>query len=207
MYTPTSFKVDDIDTAHAFMREFSFATVCSQTPEGVSATHLPFTIDSTRGLQGTMLCHLARANPLWKSWSGQQEVLVVFTGPHAYISPAWYQKKESVPTWNYSAVHAYGRPRMVESNEALITMVRDLVVLYEGHEGSTWDQRLMEPMLDQLVGAIVGFEIPIERIETKFKFNQNRSLEDQLGVIEALEGSELHSKREAGQFMRKVTGL
>lgn len=189
---------------HSFMEQYSFATVVSVVDGCPSATHLPFLIDSKRGEYGTLRVHMARANPLWKSWASETEVLVIFTGPHAYISPDWYHQKVTVPTWNYSAVHAYGKPHELSSREELRALVTEQVRLYERKEESLWDQTLMEGVLETELRAIVGFEIPIQRLEGKFKYNQNRAALDQQGVASALERSGCPFKRAAGAFMRAI---
>jgi transcriptional regulator len=207
MYTPRSFKVEDLQTAHLFMKQHSFATLVSVTDGTPSATHLPFVLDSALGSNGTLRGHMARANPLWKSWTEQSQVLVIFTGPHAYISPSWYEQQVTVPTWNYSAVHAYGRPKLMDDFETLQSLVVQQVAIYEDAENSSWDRSLMTGVMATELKAIVGFEIEIERLEAKFKFNQNRSLSDQAGVVAALERSACPFKQAAGTFMRKVARI
>jgi transcriptional regulator len=162
-------------------------------------------IEPSMGEMGAIRAHMARANPLWKSWGEGNEVLVIFTGPHAYISPSWYEQQVTVPTWNYSAVHAYGRPRIMTDSGTLQDLVTQQVAVYEDAENSIWDRSLMGGVIDTELKAIVGFEIPIERVEAKFKFNQNRSYADQAGVVSGLERSACPFKRAAGAFMRRLT--
>lgn len=204
VYTPPSFRVDNKSTIHAFIQEHSFATFVSNDGTRLNASHLPCLLDPHRGTLGTLRAHMARANPQWKSWTNERELLIMFTGPHAYISPAWYHNQKTVPTWNYAAVHAYGIPRLISDEATLATLVRDQVKLYESKEGEKWDQSLMEDvMADQLKG-IVGFTIEIDRVETTFKFNQNRPHADQDGVISTLGLSECPFKRAVGRFMRSL---
>lgn len=206
MYTPPSFRVEDLGAIHAFIKANSFAAIVS-AHEGIpSGTHLPFMIDPERGSYGTLRAHLARANQLWRTWTPETNVLVIFTGPHAYISPAWYQHQETVPTWNYAAVHVYGKPQLIKNTEELRALVTHQVALYEDAEHSSWDRTLMEGVMETELKAIVGFEIEIDRIEAKFKFNQNRAPEDQSGVVRALEGSACPFKKAAGTFMRSLKG-
>jgi transcriptional regulator len=204
MYTPRSFKVEDLKTIHPFIKEHSFATIVSVNEGCPSATHLPFLLDTRRGEFGTLRAHMARANPLWKSWTPDTEVLVIFTGAHAYISPGWYETQTTVPTWNYAAIHVYGTPTLLPNTEALQALVTEQVALYEAKEDSSWDQSLMADIMETELQAIVGFEIPISRIEGKFKFNQNRSQADQEGVVAALERSGCPFKRTTGAFMRTL---
>ena len=119
MYIPKAFREDDITTLHKFMREYSFATLITQHKGVPFATHLPFILDAQCGPNGALLAHVARANPQWHDFVDEQEVLVIFQGPHAYISPSWYEVELSVPTWNYAVVHAYGIPRLIEDGEEI----------------------------------------------------------------------------------------
>lgn len=203
MYTPGSFREQELSKLHALMRRYSFAVMFSQH-EGVPvATHVPFLVDETRGENGTLIAHIARANPHWKMFDKDTEVLVVFQGPHAYISPSYYVDQETVPTWNYAAVHVYGTPLLVHDPAALRPMVNALVEVHETAIHSPWDRRLAEPEMDIDLQAIVGIEISIRRIEGKYKFNQNRSLDDQKGVIHALEHSHDPMERDVAAIIRE----
>jgi transcriptional regulator len=104
MYIPRAFREDDSSKLHTFMREYNFATFITLHDGVPFATHLPFLLDAERGPNGTLLAHMARANPQWQVFKSSQEVLVIFQGPHAYISPSWYEVELSVPTWNYAVV-------------------------------------------------------------------------------------------------------
>jgi transcriptional regulator len=136
---------------------------------------------------GTLIGHMARANPQWKSWTEQTELLIVFPGPQAYISPGWYANPKNVPTWNYLSVHAYGTPRLTEDSDRLNEMVEKLTGEYE--KGDRWDTEAGKHNRERMLRAIVGFEIPISRWEAKRKLNQNKTAEDRSGVIQALEDS------------------
>lgn len=201
MYTPGSFRERELPKLHALMRRYNFAVMFSQH-EGVPvATHLPFLVDETRGEHGTLVAHIARANPHWKKFNEQTEVLVVFQGAHAYISPSYYTNQATVPTWNYAAVHVYGMPVLVHDPAALRPIVDTLVEIHETAIHSSWDRGLAEPEMDIDLQAIVGIEIPIRRMEGKYKFNQNRSLADQMGVIRALEHSPDPMERDVAAIM------
>ena len=201
MWTPRSFRVEDKAVLHDLIRQFSFGVLFSQSPDGPVATHLPFMIDGDRGPNGTLIAHMARANPHWKSWTEETELLAVFQGPHAYISPAWYEDQETVPTWNYATLHAYGRPNVIHDPDQLRPMVTRLVDLHEGGLDYPWDSSQMESVMEVELKAIVGFEIPIDRMEGKYKFNQNRSVADQRGVAEVLGGSDEPALRAVGEIM------
>lgn len=203
MYTPRSFKIEDLATLHALISEHSFGIVFSQEGGKSIATHLPWMIDPTRGPNGTLIGHMARANPHWKNWNEKTELLVVFQGPHSYISPAWYTDQVTVPTWNYAAVHAYGVPTLITEPDKLRYMVESLIEFHEAKLGFPWDSSKKESVMLAELQGIVGFEIPIDRIEGKWKFNQNRTREDQAGVIKALRGSENQMYQAVADIMEK----
>jgi transcriptional regulator len=206
MYTPRSYRNDDLDTLFALIRRYNFATLFTHRGGESFATHLPFLVDPQRGAYGTLIAHMARANPHWKAFDGAAPSLIVFMGPHAYISPAWYREQETVPTWNYAVVHATGTPRLVTDDTRLRAMVMRLVDNHEAPLGSPWDVGKANAVIDVELAGIVGFEIPIDRIEGKFKMNQNRSREDQEGVVSALESSSDPGEREIARMMRENLG-
>jgi len=186
VYIPPSNREDRLDILHAVMRQHSFATLVSVSDGELVATHLPMLLRDG-GPNGTLLCHLARANGQWRGFASPAEVLVLFQGPHAYISPSWYETELSVPTWNYVAVHAYGRPRLIEEPAALRRLLGAMVQEYEGSFERPWGiERLPEAYMQKQLGAIVGVEIPISRLEGKRKLSQNRSPADRAGVATAL---------------------
>jgi transcriptional regulator len=203
MYTPRSYRNEKLEELFALIRRYNFAPLFTHRAGESFVTHLPFLVDPARGVNGTLVAHMARANPHWKAFDGAAPSVVVFMGPHAYISPAWYREQKTVPTWNYAVVHVTGTPRIVEDTSQLRAMVLRLVENHEGPLGNPWDVRKAESVMDVELGGIVGFEIPIDRIEGKFKLNQNRSREDQEGVVAALEASVDASEREIARLMRE----
>ena len=189
MYIPKAFREDDISAIHTLIREYSFAALITQR-EGVPfATHLPFMLDAERGPNGTLLAHMARANPQWHDFASAQEVLVIFQGPHAYISPSWYEVELSVPTWNYAVAHAYGLPRLIEDQEKLYDLLKILIQTHEAQFETPWPFQLSDDYLKKMMRGIVGFEIEITRLEGKFKLSQNRSETERENVIAALQES------------------
>jgi transcriptional regulator len=189
MYIPKAFREDDLNTLHKLMREYSFATLITQH-EGVPfATHLPFILDTQRGQNGSLLAHMALANPQWHDFVSEQEVLVIFQGPHAYISPSWYEVELSVPTWNYAVVHAYGIPRLLEDDEELYKLLKILIETHEAQFENPWPFQLPDDYLQKMMRGIVGFEIAITRLEGKFKMSQNRTESERENVIAALQES------------------
>lgn len=183
MYLPNHFRTDEPETLSAFIETFSFATLVCAVGDSSFATHLPLLLDRERNM---LLGHVARANPHWRSFDGETECLAIFTGPHAYISPSWYAAVPAVPTWNYAAVHAYGNPTLTDA-AGTAAIVDALVAKYESPRSEPWPNNLPPDFRERLLAAIVGFEMPIGRIEGKFKLGQNRSEGDRLGVIAALD--------------------
>lgn len=178
MYIPNHFEQPDKGESVAFIRENSFGQLVSLVEGRPFASHLPFMINGDGSI---MLCHLARPNPQWEHTEGQ-EVLVTFQGPHDYISPTWYAAP-GVPTWNYQAAHVYGTCRVIHTADELKAIVERLANSHESGYEKPWTPKYNESMLK----GIVGLEISVREIQCKFKLNQNRSAQDRIGVIEALE--------------------
>lgn len=183
MYIPASFRVEDRAALEDFIDAYGFATLVSIRGGTPFATHVPLLLDRS---SGTLLGHFAKANPHWEAFDSGVESLAIFTGPHAYISPSWYASAPAVPTWNYTAVHVYGVPRLLTA-ERTRDVVDRLVQKYEGSRSSPWPNVMPDDFRDRLLAAIVGFEMPIARIEGKFKLSQNRSSEDRAGTLQALQ--------------------
>src|SRR5690349_16413472 len=188
MYVPSPFQQDDLPTLHRLIRAYSFGLLVTAGPDGPFASHIPFLLDTAAGEYGTLHGHLARPNPQWQHFGSLHEALVVFQGPHGYISPTWYERRDAnVPTWNYAAIHVRGRPRIVEEPEAVDRLLSNLAGTYEAGTPAPW--RLDELPPAQLAGmrrGIVAFELPIGRIEGKFKLSQNKTQGDRTGAIAAL---------------------
>lgn len=186
MYVPASFSETDPDKLRAFIDQFSFATLISQDGIDLVASHLPLLLDRNRGDHGTLTGHMARANSQWRTAAGQR-VLVIFQGPHAYISPAWYESLNVVPTWNYVAVHVYGTLRLIDDRDRLLDLIRRTVERYESTRPNPWLLASQsEEYISQMLQAIVGFEVEIERIEGKWKLSQNHGSDRRSRVIGAL---------------------
>jgi transcriptional regulator len=187
VYIPEANRETRPEVLHRIIRENSFATLVTGGGGELVASHLPFLLEPERGAQGTLVGHMARANGQWQSFREGEEVLAIFQGAHAYISPSWYAAEMSVPTWNYVAVHAYGVPRLIEESAALRRLLAALVPVYEAGLPKPWSlDGLPEEFVERLARAIVGFEIPITRLEGKLKLSQNRSREDRESVVAAL---------------------
>jgi transcriptional regulator len=191
MYVPTHFDPADVAWCHALMARESFALLVTTGADGLPfATHLPLLLDADRGPHGTIVGHLAQANPHARLLAEGRPTLAVFQGPHAYVSPGWYATHPSVPTWNYVAVHASGRPRLLEEPARVTALLARMVATYEAGRAEPWRfDSLAEDYVTAMTRAIVAFELPIERLEGKAKLSQNRPAEDQAGAIGGLEAS------------------
>jgi transcriptional regulator len=184
MYVPASFAVDDPATLHDFLRLHGFATLVTRGDSGLIASHLPLLFEADAGPNGTLIGHIARANPQWRDVQG--EALAIFSGPHAYISPSWYEEEGTVPTWNYATVHAYGAFRIIDDRDGLLDVLRRTVRTYEEPRPVSWAFDETAPHVEKLLGAIVGFRIELSRLEGKWKLNQNHPEERRRRVIRAL---------------------
>jgi transcriptional regulator len=203
MYIPPAFSVSDVAQLHAAIERYSFALVLSREESGLVASHLPLLLDRHAGPSGTLWGHFARANSQRREADGQ-EVLVIFSGPHAYISPQWYQAERVVPTWNYVAVHAYGRLELVEDSSQALELLQRMVRHYESALPEPW--RLADQpadFIERLAQQIVAFQIPIERLEGKWKLNQNHPQERRAKVVAALEAHGGADDLEIARLMRE----
>ena len=199
MYIPRAFEVKDREKLFAFIQANSFGILFSQSNGQSCATHLPFLLEADSGSNGTLWGHFARANPHWQEIGG--EVLAVFTGPHAYISPTWYEAENTVPTWNYTAVHAYGHMTLIQEQEALLQLVQDTAHFYEASMPTPWQFDSSQEFYRKMVGGIVGFKIEITRLEGKWKLNQNHPLERQQKVVKALQDSKDQNEQAIAALM------
>jgi transcriptional regulator len=188
IYLPQHFHETGLDALQALIESNSFATLISPDADDPLITHLPLLLDRERGVYGTLVGHFARANPHWQRLQERPAVIAIFHGPHGYVSPAWYGAHPSVPTWNYAVVHAAGRARLLHDPPALEDITRRLVHTFESPRATPWRLDLPANFHQQMLRAIVGFEIDIERLSGKFKLSQNRTVDDRRRVIAALEG-------------------
>jgi transcriptional regulator len=202
MYIPKAFEVNDRTKLVEFIKSNSFGILFSQTEEKPFATHLPFVIDESKGENGVLIGHLAKPNPHWKNLN-QKEVLVVFHGPHAYISPTWYNETNTVPTWNYVAAHIYGEFKLVENRQELKDIIEKTVAVYESDMPNPWAAEFDDKFIDGLMNGIVGFEIIIHKIEGKWKLSQNHSMQRQRNVIEGLKSSNQYNSKEIAKLMEQ----
>jgi transcriptional regulator len=187
VYIPEYFRVRDHEDAVKFMRANPFAILISSTDAGPFATHLPLFVRTEKDEEKIVLRgHVAMANPHWRYLEERPQCLTIFHGPHSYISPSNYTARESVPTWNYGAVHLYGNAQVFSSPEALQGILHELIHTFEPAYASQWAS-LDEAYRERMLRQIVGFQIEVTKMEAKFKLGQNRSREDQQNMIASLE--------------------
>nr|WP_024306243.1 FMN-binding negative transcriptional regulator [Pseudomonas sp. P818] len=206
MYCPAAFRQDDLPTLHAQIHASGLAIVTSSGAQGLQASHLPLLLEPGEGEFGTLYGHFARANGHWRDLAVGAEALVVFSGADAYVHPGWYAAKAEhgkvVPTWNYIAVHAWGRAEVFDEPERLLELVSRLSERHEQRRPQPWAvSDAPRDYIDSMLRAIVGFALPIRRLEGKWKLSQNRSSNDQAGVRDGLAASANPQERELAARM------
>ncbi|MDO6384887.1 MULTISPECIES: FMN-binding negative transcriptional regulator [unclassified Uliginosibacterium] len=212
MYIPASFREARSEILHAFMQAHPLGLLITHGPSGLQASPLPFLLYPDEGECGVLRAHLARANPHWQDLQGLLECLVVFQGPQAYVTPSWYPSKaethRAVPTWNYTAVHAWGRPEVTEDAAWLLRQLKDLTEQHEQRRPEPWALRdLPDDYLAGQLKAIIGIEIPLQRIEGKFKLSQNRNAADRAGVTRGLRDGQDPHRNEAVADLVEYAGI
>jgi transcriptional regulator len=198
MYSPAYNRVEDRAELLAFMRAHGFALLVTGTGGTLHASHLPVVADDLAKLD----MHMARNNPQWQEFFPDEEVLVVFSGPHAYVSPRWYEQKPRVPTWNYAAVHAYGVPKVITDEAEKHASQRRLVGFYDPQWLPQFDA-LPQDYVSSMLDGIVNFEIRVTRVETRWKLSQNRGRREQELIAAALDKSGDSVERALAALTRK----
>jgi transcriptional regulator len=193
MYIRQDHQLTDIDTMFSLIDEHALGAWVVAGKDGLVANHLPFLLDRSRGPHGTLVGHVARANPVWRMLDGQASSLVIFQGPQSYITPNWYPGKAEhgkvVPTWDYAVVHAHGVARAIDDPVWLMDMLDRLTNAHEAAQPAPWRVADAPPdYIDKLLRAIVGIEITVERFEGKLKASQDEAVRDRLGTVEGLRG-------------------
>lgn len=210
MYIPKAHEETRIEVLHGLMQAHPLGCLVTCGKDGLVANHIPFMLDASIGEHGVLKCHVARANPVWQDISTVSESLVIFQGPQVYVSPSWYPTKhqtgKAVPTWNYAVVHAYGIPKAIEDPAWILNLITELSDAHEASQKLPWKvSDAPADFTERLIEMIVGIEIPIARLEGKWKVSQNRPRADRLGVAAGLEaqGSEA-ARASAALVMRAV---
>ncbi|KYG28232.1 FMN-binding negative transcriptional regulator [Alkalihalobacillus trypoxylicola] len=199
MYIPKHFKIDDEEVIFDFIEKYSFATLFSQHEGEPYASHLPLQLKKS---ENALYGHFARPNAQWKDADNQQ-ILVIFQGPHCYISPSWYETKKAVPTWNYVTIHVYGVLEIVEDKRILLHSLNDLVNKYESSDSPYDLSEVEESFIEGMSKGIVAFKINITKIEAKAKLSQNHSTERQERVIKNLEEKADENSLQIAVLMKK----
>lgn len=200
MYIPKHFKESGTEKLVAFMKEFNFAAIVNTTKKKYWATHIPFLV-TVSGEDIMLKAHMAKANPQWSTF-GSEEVLVIFHEPHAYISPSLYENPVSVPTWNYIAVHAYGTPEILSTDEDKISLLEESFELFEPAYKERW-VILPDDYRSELLSGIVAFRIRVSSLEGKFKLSQNRSENERAKIAQKLASSDDNIKSNIASHMKK----
>lgn len=207
LYIPKAHLVEDRKFLHDFMEEFAFVDLITREPE-LRITHIPVILTRTAGPFGTIHGHISRQNEQTKAFDGKQQAVIVFRGPHGYISPTWYQNRQAVPTWNFAVVHATGKLKPVTDPKDLHAFLARLIGKFEAYEGADYDfAKLPDSYVNGMLTGIVGFEMQIEQLEGKFKLGQERSEADRQSILTHLQTSHtarsLHDLSE-GFYKRKA---
>lgn len=196
LYIPKPHLVEDRKFLHDFMDEFAFVDLVTASPN-IRITHIPVLLDRKPGPYGAILGHISRQNPQKETFDGAQSAVIVFRGPHSYISPGWYSKPEAVPTWNFAVVHASGKLKPITDRANLHGLVARLIDKFEIAGKSGYDlAKLPDSYVNGMLGGIVGFEMQIELLEGKFKLGQERPAADREGILrnlrDAKQGPNMH---------------
>jgi transcriptional regulator len=206
LYRPAAFASDDQAAIARLFDAHPFATLITPGPGEPQVSHLPLLYRREPGPHGSLIGHMARANPHWSHF-GSGASLAIFHGPHAYVSPSWYaQPAIQVPTWNYAVVHVHGRARIVTDRAATLATLQQMIARFEGGRAAPWRLQLEGARLDAMVGAIVAFEIEIERIDAKFKLSQNRDEADRRRVASALRNEAYADATATADWMDREAG-
>jgi transcriptional regulator len=188
MYIPDLYKNEDKDSIRKFLKENAFGILINQTNGKLCATHIPLELDYNKEGEEVLQGHISKENPQWTSFESNAEILAIFTGPHSYISPSWYDH-ENVPTWNYSAVHVYGKIKIIEG-DAVIDSLTKLVDKYEQNSKCPVRVADLSKKTMMQTRGIVAFEIKIEEIQAQNKMSQNRDDKNYSNIISELEKTE-----------------
>jgi transcriptional regulator len=195
LYIPKAHLVEDRKFLHDFMDEFAFVDLVTASPT-LRITHIPVILDRTAGRYGSLLAHISAQNPQRVTFDGAHTAIVVFRGPHGYISPSWYAKQDVTPTWNFSVVHASGRPKAITDSAQAHALLARLIRKFEGSvKSSGYDfSKLPESYVTGMMKGIAPFEMEIEALEGKFKLGQERSEGDRQGVLAHLQKEAYHER-------------
>ncbi len=201
MYVPKHNQLEDRAALLAYMRAYSFAALTTCGPGGLMATHLPFVIEEQDG-EITLLAHMARANPQWRDFAAAAEAMVIFMQPHAYVSPRLYDSRQNVPTWNYVAVHAYGRPALIEERAAKLALQEKLIRQHDA-EYLAQMAELPAAYIDAKLAAIVSFSLAVTRVDARYKLSQDKNPTERERIARELDASGDSAAAATARLMRE----
>ena len=200
MYIPSYYLQSNESELIDFMKSFNFASLISSTNDNIRATHLPFVIEQ-RAEKLFLVSHLAKANQQWNDFF-EKELLIIFQGPHGYVSPSHYEKQQNVPTWNYIAVHAYGKATIIDNETAVIKLMEKMITSFESGFMQQWNTLSTDYKMAMLKG-IVAFEIEVTKLEGKFKLSQNKTKKEQENIAIHFSNSSNQNEKELSKQMQK----
>jgi transcriptional regulator len=202
MFIPHEYKNENLADVKSFLREHSFGILLSQGDGRISGTHIPMELDIDENGNDVLVGHIAKANPQSKNLRNEEDILAIFNGPHSYISSSWYEE-ERVPTWNYVAVHIYGKVQIMEG-PALIAALKKLVDKYEQHSKNPVSVAKMSSRTMKQVHGIVGFSIKINEVQAAYKLSQNRTTTDYHNITTELEKEGSANAKAISEVMKKA---
>lgn len=201
MYIPNHFKNENLEEVKGFLIKNSFGILINQTKGKLTGTHIPMELDTDEHGNDVLVGHISKANPQWEGFQNNEEILAIFNGPHSYVSSSWYETEE-VPTWNYIAVHIYGKIKIIEGDELLLSL-KKLVDKYEVNSEHPVSMETMSSKIHKQVNGIVGFSIKINEIQAAYKLSQNRSESDYHNIVDKLEKTGASNPKEVAKEMKK----
>jgi transcriptional regulator len=204
MHIPNYYKNENIEEVKNFLIGNSFGILINQTNGKLTGTHIPMELDKDENGDDVLVGHISKANPQWKNFNKDEEVLAIFNGPHAYVSSSWYEK-ENVPTWNYIAVHVYGKIKIIEGDE-LLDSLKKLVDKYEANSENPVSVEKMSSKTLKQINGIIGFSIKINEIQAAYKLSQNRNESDYHNIVDKLENTGDAISNEVAKEMKKKEG-
>ena len=202
MYIPNYYKNENLEEVKNFLIGNSFGILINQTNGKLTGTHIPMELDKDKNGDDVLVGHISKANPQWENFNENEEILAIFNGPHAYVSSSWYEK-ENVPTWNYIAVHIYGKIKIIKGEE-LLDSLKKLVDKYERNSENPVSVEKMSSRTLKQINGIIGFSIKINEIQAAYKLSQNRNESDYHNIVDKLENTGDPISNNVAEEMKKI---
>jgi transcriptional regulator len=203
MFVLDEYSTTDLNLMHQIMKEYNFANVVTSSSGECYANHFPLILNTTAGPFGTLEGHMSRSNPQWQQMQKNARILVIFNGPHAYISPSTGVSSKMLPTWNYVALHAYGSVEVIEEPREIVGIMSRSIKEFEVGIEKPWKMALPQEYLDLLVSKVVGFKLKIDRLEPQIKLNQDREKQERESVTAHLSRSHRDEDKQIAAWMEK----